>query len=74
MPEPAPSLPAPATHPLLPARSFTIPLYWGRLGLLPYPVPLEIVVGEPLEVPKYQGEQPAAAPAPLLLPGLVPGR
>ena len=38
---------------------FTIPLAFGRgifmpWGLLPYPVPLNIVVGAPIEVEKYE--------------------
>jgi Diacylglycerol acyltransferase len=48
---------------------FTIPIAFGRglflpWGLLPYPVPLNIVVGAPIEVEKYTGEEnggPAAS-------------
>ncbi len=48
---------------------FTIPLAFGRgvflpWGLLPYPVPLNIVVGAPIEVEKYQvqeGEGPTSS-------------
>lgn len=45
--------------PLLPC-SFTLPLCYGTglllpVGLLPYPVPLDVVVGSPLEVPKFEG-------------------
>ncbi|KAL4526931.1 hypothetical protein Ndes2526A_g01348 [Nannochloris sp. 'desiccata'] len=41
---------------------FTIPLAFGRgvflpYGLLPYPVPLNIVVGAPIEVEKYKGKE-----------------
>lgn len=40
---------------------FTLPLYFGTglllpWGFLPFPVKLEVVVGEPLEVPKFEGE------------------
>lgn len=52
----------PACLPLLlsPPCRFTVPLYFGRglllpWGFLPYPVPLDIVVGAPLAVPKFEG-------------------
>jgi hypothetical protein len=40
---------------------FTVPLAYGRglfmrRGLLPYPTPINVVVGAPLEVERYQGE------------------
>ena len=40
---------------------FTFPIFWGTgfvlpWGLLPYPVPLNVVVGAPLAVPQWQGE------------------
>lgn len=40
--------------------SFTIPLYFGRgfllpWGFIPFPVPLDVVVGEPLPVDKWKG-------------------
>jgi len=43
---------------------FTIPLAFGRgvffpWGLLPYPVPLNIVVGAPIEVGKYERKEAA---------------
>lgn len=43
---------------------FTIPLAFGRgvflpFGLLPYPVPLHIVVGAPIEVEKYEKKEAA---------------
>ena len=38
-------------------RSFTIPLYFGRIGLLPFGVPLDVVVGAPLQLPKWEGER-----------------
>lgn len=44
---------------------FTLPLYFGTglllpWGFLPFPVKLEVVVGEPLEVPKFEGEEASA--------------
>lgn len=44
---------------------FTLPLFFGTgfllpLGLLPYPVPLDIVVGAPLDVPKFEGDESSA--------------
>jgi hypothetical protein len=46
-------------------RRFTIPLYWGAglvlpWGFLPFPVPLDVVVGEPLEVPRFEGDEDSA--------------
>ena len=38
-------------------RSFTFPLYFGRIGLLPFGVPLDVVVGAPLALPKWEGER-----------------
>ena len=40
---------------------FTVPLYFGTglftsVGFLPYPVQLNVVVGAPIDVPKYEGE------------------
>ncbi len=51
--------------PGLPRNSFTLPLYFGRgfvlpFGFLPFPVPLDVVVGEPVHVPKFEGESGAA--------------
>lgn len=51
----ATSLPSPPA-----CRSFTLPLYFGRgvllpVGFLPFPVPLDVVVGEPLPVQKFEG-------------------
>lgn len=39
-----------------------MPLYLGTglftsVGFLPYPVQLNVVVGAPIDVPKYEGEQ-----------------
>lgn len=47
------------------ALGFTIPLafgvgIWAPWGLVPYPVPLNVVVGAPIEVPKYTGEPDGA--------------
>lgn len=44
---------------------FTLPLCHGTglllpVGLLPYPVPLDVVVGLPLEVPKFEGNETSA--------------
>ncbi|PSC71000.1 diacylglycerol o-acyltransferase [Micractinium conductrix] len=40
---------------------FTIPLYFGRVGLLPFGVPLDVVVGAPLQLPKWEGPEEGAA-------------
>lgn len=41
---------------------FTLPLYFGRgfflpFGFLPFPVPLDVVVGEPIHVEKFEGSE-----------------
>ncbi|PSC70847.1 Diacylglycerol acyltransferase [Micractinium conductrix] len=40
---------------------FTFPLYFGRIGLLPFGVPLDVVVGAPLALPKWEGPEEGAA-------------
>ena len=45
---------------------FTLPIVLGRgvlfsFGLLPYPVPLHIVTGPPVHVPKFEGDVTSAA-------------
>ncbi|KAL4857622.1 Diacylglycerol O-acyltransferase 2 [Chlorella vulgaris] len=44
---------------------FTVPLFYGTglvlpWGFLPFPVPLEVVVGEPLEVERFSGDEGSA--------------
>jgi Diacylglycerol acyltransferase len=37
--------------PLVSGVGFFLPI-----GLLPYPVPIDVVVGPPIDVPKYEGD------------------
>jgi hypothetical protein len=44
---------------------FTVPICIGKglfmpFGILPYPVPLNIVIGKPIDVPKYTGDVTSA--------------
>lgn len=46
---------------MLKKTGFTLPIVYGvgfflPIGLLPYPVPIDVVVGAPIEVPKYDGD------------------
>jgi hypothetical protein len=46
---------------------WTIPIYWGQgllfpWGMVPYPVQLTTVIGQPIEVPKYEGKCSSTQP------------
>lgn len=68
------------------ATGFTIPIYSGTglflpFGFLPFPVQMDVVVGAPIEVPRFTGALAASSPlfAACLpgprgsLPGCLPG-
>ena len=46
------------------ALGFTLPLAVGTWGIAPYPVRLDVVVGQPLRVPKFEGEARGVRGAP----------